>query len=92
MKRLKDAEELHLEAIRIKSCILGDDDPEVAVSLGHLASLYNYDIKDYHKAEDLYHRGIKICLKHHGDLYSGLEYDYTGKQQQTSVLNFQRLD
>jgi hypothetical protein len=88
MKRLKDAEELHLEAIRIKSCILGDDDPEVAVSLGHLASLYNYDIKDYHKAEDLYHRGIKICLKHHGDLYSGLEYDYTGiKQKQTSVLN-----
>lgn len=78
MKRLKDAEELHLEAIRIKSFILGDDDPEVAVSLGHLASLYNYDIKDYQKAEDLYHRGIKICLKHHGDLYSGLEYDYTG--------------
>ena len=31
MKRLKDAEELHLEAIRIKSCILGDDDPEAGL-------------------------------------------------------------
>ncbi|CAG5090757.1 Oidioi.mRNA.OKI2018_I69.PAR.g12712.t1.cds [Oikopleura dioica] len=78
MKHFEDAESLHKKAIEIKTKILGDDDPEVAVSLGHLASLYNYDMKKYKMAEKLYLKGIEICKKHHGGLYSGLEYDYTG--------------
>ena len=35
-------------------------DYEVALSLGHLASLYNYDMERYDKAEELYLRSIEI--------------------------------
>ena len=35
-------------------------DYEVALSLGHLASLYNYDMEQYEKAEQLYLRSIAI--------------------------------
>lgn len=35
-------------------------DYEVALSLGHLASLYNYDMELYDKAEQLYLRSIAI--------------------------------
>ena len=43
-----------------------------------LASLYNYDMEQYHKAEELYLRSIKIGRKLFGPSYSGLEYDYRG--------------
>ena len=46
--------------------------------MGHLASLYNYDMKEYSKAEQLYLRSIKIGRKLFGPSYSGLEYDYRG--------------
>ena len=51
---------------------------QVALSVGHLASLYNYDMEQYHKAEELYLRSIKIGRKLFGPSYSGLEYDYRG--------------
>ncbi len=35
-------------------------DYEVALSLGHLASLYNYDMSEYRKAEELYLKSIRI--------------------------------
>ena len=51
---------MHLRAIQIKEELLGPDDYEVALSVGHLASLYNYDMKNYDKAEKLYLRSISI--------------------------------
>ena len=56
------------------------------MSVGHLASLYNYDMEQYHKAEELYLRSIKIGRKLFGPSYSGLEYDYRGLIQ----VNIQR--
>ena len=56
------------------------------MSVGHLASLYNYDMELYHKAEELYLRSIKIRRKLFGPSYSGLEYDYRG----LIVVNIQR--
>ncbi len=67
-----------MKAIRIKEELLGPDDYEVALSIGHLASLYNYDLHEYDKAEALYTRSIDIGLKLFGPSYSGLEYDYRG--------------
>lgn len=78
MKKYKEAETMHLKAIEIKEKLLGLEDYEVALSLGHLASLYNYHIKDYPSAEQLYHRSIAIGQKLFGQGYSGLEYDYRG--------------
>lgn len=51
---------MHLKAIEIKEKMLGDDDYEVALSVGHLASLYNYDMEKYTEAEQLYHKSIAI--------------------------------
>merc|ERR1719445_2564185 len=60
MERFKEAEKMHLKAIQIKENLLGPDDYEVALSIGHLASLYNYDLEEFNKAEELYLRSIKI--------------------------------
>ena len=62
----------------ISEHLLGRDDYEVALSIGHLASLYNYDMKNFDKAEELYLRSIAIGEKLFGPAYSGLEYDYRG--------------
>lgn len=78
MKRYKEAEQMHLKAIEIKEKLLGQDDYEVGLSVGHLASLYNYHMKEYRKAESLYFRSINISLKLFSETYSGLEYDYRG--------------
>lgn len=51
---------MHLKAIEIKEKLLGQDDYEVGLSVGHLASLYNYHMKEYRKAESLYFRSINI--------------------------------
>lgn len=51
---------MHLKAIEIKERILGVDDYEVGLSIGHLACLYNYHMYKYTKAEVLYHRSINI--------------------------------
>ena len=53
---------MHLKAIAIKERLLGVDDYEVALSVGHLASLYNYDMNKYDDAERLYLRSIAIGL------------------------------
>ena len=78
MKKYKDAESMHLKAIGIKERLLGRHDYEVALSLGHLASLYNYDMHLYKEAEKLYIRSIDIGIQLFGNGYSGLEYDYRG--------------
>ena len=78
MERFEEAEAMHLKAIDIKETLLGRDDYEVALSIGHLASLYNYDLHEFNKAEELYLRSIKISLRLFGPSYSGLEYDYRG--------------
>lgn len=57
---LQEAEEMHLKAIELKEKILGRDDYEVGLSIGHLASLYNYQISEFKKAEELYLRSINI--------------------------------
>ena len=51
---------MHLKAIRIKEEILGPDDGEVGLSIGHLASLYNFHMSRYRDAEQLYFRSITI--------------------------------
>lgn len=51
---------MHLRAIRIKERLLGENDYEVALSVGHLASLYNYDLLRYSEAEVLYLRSAYI--------------------------------
>lgn len=58
---------MHLKAIAIKEMLLGLEDYEVALSVGHLASLYNYDMDKYEAARDLYLRCITIgtlCVWH----------------------------
>lgn len=51
---------MHIKAIQIKEQLLGHEDYEVALSVGHLASLYNYDMNQYEDAEKLYLRSIAI--------------------------------
>lgn len=53
---------MHQKAIAIKKYILGPDDYEVAISIGHLASLYNYDLGLYREAEMLYLKSIQIGM------------------------------
>ena len=45
MEKYSEAESMHLKAIEIKENILGKNDPNVALSIGHLAALYNYNLK-----------------------------------------------
>jgi len=87
MLRYDEAEKMHLKAIEIKEAILGKEDYEVALSVGHLASLYNYDMKQYFKAERLYLRSIMIGRKLFGPTYSGLEYDYRGLIKVYQITN-----
>jgi len=47
---------------------LGPDDFEVGLSVGHLASLYNYHMKKYPEAISLYVRSINISK--YGIFYS----------------------
>lgn len=63
----QDAEEMHIKAIQIKEQLLGHEDYEVALSVGHLASLYNYDMNQYEDAERLYLRSIAIGQTQGGD-------------------------
>lgn len=51
---------MHLKAISIKEELLGPEDFEVGLSIGHLASLYNFDMYRYRDAEKLYCRSIAI--------------------------------
>ncbi|CAG4982682.1 unnamed protein product [Colias eurytheme] len=78
MQKFQDAETMHLKAIAIKEELLGAEDYEVGLSVGHLASLYNYHMNQHTAAEKLYLRSINISLKLFGERYSGLEYDYRG--------------
>lgn len=55
---------MHKKAIQIKTDILGAYDYEVGLSIGHLASLYNYHMDKFHEAESLYLRSIAISMFH----------------------------
>ncbi|KAL3856921.1 hypothetical protein ACJMK2_011627, partial [Sinanodonta woodiana] len=55
-----EAEDMHLKAIEIKERLFGSEDYEVALSVGHLASLYSYDMQKFAEAEKLYLRSIAI--------------------------------
>ncbi|KAH8860764.1 Amyloid protein-binding protein 2 [Schistosoma japonicum] len=81
MQNNKEAEIMHLRAIEIKERLLGPADFEVGLSVGHLASLYNYDMNRFKEAEQLYLRSVQISLNLFGPTYSGLEYDYRGLQR-----------
>merc|ERR1719219_2794704 len=78
MERFKEAEKMHLKAIQIKENLLGLNDYDVGLSIGHLASLYNYDLEEFDKAEALYLRSIDINLSLFGPNHSSLEYEYGG--------------
>lgn len=78
---------MHLKAIKIKEELLGPEDYEVGLSIGHLASLYNFHMDRYRDAEKLYDRSIAISLKLFGKSYSGLEYDYRGLLHVYTRLN-----
>jgi tetratricopeptide (TPR) repeat protein len=78
MVRYEDAEKMHLKAIEIKRALLDPYDYEVGLSIGHLASLYNYHLHKYDQAEQLYLQNIAISMSLFGHSYSGLEYDYKG--------------
>lgn len=78
MAKFDDAERMHKRAIKIKTQILGPYDYEVGLSIGHLASLYNYHMQKHQEAEELYLKSIEINLRLFGESYSGLEYDYRG--------------
>lgn len=56
---------MHRRAIEIKERLLGPDDYEVGLSIGHLASLYNYHMREYKMAEELYLRSISISKYTH---------------------------
>lgn len=60
MHKYDRAEEMHQRAIKIKTYLLGAFDYEVGLSIGHLASLYNYQMRKYREAEELYLRSISI--------------------------------
>ncbi|KAI5719928.1 hypothetical protein M8J76_016714 [Diaphorina citri] len=92
MQKFDEAERMQLKAIAIKEKVLGKDDYEVGLSVGHLASLYNYHMLEYHKAEKLYFRSIEINLKLFSASYSGLEYDYRGLIHVYECLeNFEKM-
>lgn len=78
MSKFDDAEQMHKRAIKIKTHLLGPYDYEVGLSIGHLASLYNYHMQKHQEAEELYLKSIEISLRLFGESYSGLEYDYRG--------------
>lgn len=71
MGSFEEAEKMHLKAISIKEELLGPNDYEVGLSVGHLASLYNYHMKRHEEAEKLYIRSIQIGLDLFGESYSG---------------------
>uniref|UniRef100_A0A8C2KR13 Amyloid beta precursor protein (cytoplasmic tail) binding protein 2 n=1 Tax=Cyprinus carpio TaxID=7962 RepID=A0A8C2KR13_CYPCA len=74
------------------SMLKRQEDYEVALSVGHLASLYNYDMNQYDDAERLYLRSIAIGKKLFGEGYSGLEYDYRGLiKLYNSVGNYEKV-
>lgn len=56
---------MHNLAIKIKTDILGPCDFEVGLSIGHLASLYNYHMHRFRDAEVLYLRSIAISMRYY---------------------------
>lgn len=60
MMKFNAAEQMHKRAIKIKTDLLGAYDYEVGLSIGHLASLYNYQMQKHREAEELYMKSIAI--------------------------------
>lgn len=62
MQKFDEAEMMHKRAIKIKRDLLGPYDYEVGLSIGHLASLYNYHMSKHREAEKLYLESISISM------------------------------
>lgn len=62
MTRFEEAEQMHIRAIQIKTDLLGAYDYEVGLSIGHLASLYNYHMQKHREAETLYLKSVSISM------------------------------
>lgn len=56
----QEAQNMQLKAIEIKEKIVGSEDYEVGLSVGHLASLYTYDMELHKEAEVCFLRSIEI--------------------------------
>ena len=68
MSLYSEAEMMQLRSISIKEQLLGSDDYEVGLSIGHLASLYGYHMNRHKEAESLYLRSIDISLRLVGNI------------------------
>lgn len=68
---------MHLKAVSIKERLLGPDDYEVALSIGHLASLYSYDMGQHDRAEQLYLRSIQTGTLYDQPVFSNSKSSLT---------------
>jgi tetratricopeptide (TPR) repeat protein len=60
--KYKEAIPLAVKLVDLGKRAKGNEDPETAQNLNHLADLYA-DIRDFTKAESLYQEALEICLK-----------------------------
>ncbi|MEH2412623.1 MAG: tetratricopeptide repeat protein [Nostoc sp.] len=58
--RYSDAEPLFIEALSMRKRLLGNEHPDVAISLNNLAKLYHLQ-GSYSKAEPLFIQALDIC-------------------------------
>lgn len=56
---------MHLKAIEIKKRVVGEEDYETALSLGHLAALYTNDMGRHREARDLFLKSAAIGIFFH---------------------------
>lgn len=76
---------MHQKAIKIKTDLLGPYDYEVGLSIGHLASLYTYQMKKYREAEDLYLRSIEISNSQ--NIPRHFQQNYCNRQEVKNLVN-----
>ena len=72
------SEEMYLKAIKIKEALLGKEDYEVGLSLGHLADLYANHMSKLEPAEELFLRSNKLITHLFGLSHSGLRSNFYG--------------
>jgi len=51
---------LYQKALELSKRLLGDNHPDVAISMNNLAALYRY-ARRYRKAKPLFEKALKIC-------------------------------
>ncbi|KAL3313429.1 Amyloid protein-binding protein 2 [Cichlidogyrus casuarinus] len=80
------AEKMHKLTIFIKELLLGPSDLDVGLSVGHLASLYTFDMQKLEEGIELHERSLRINTAFYGPAYSGHEFDYRGLQRAHTLL------